>query len=376
MIEKFTVFAYDINSNERITEFPAKQLTFDSRLNDPGSITFTCYMRAPKVANLVAPILDYGGDPVKLYVDRNGVIVWSGFLWTVNPTKSTGEIEFGGGELLSWGDMRVQAADYSASSYPNGIDAGTLMAKVFTDAQDTTLCGPGASIGLNIVGATAGINIVPGYPLSQYTQLSQIVANTVQVVNPGVGGIDVGTASYWDPTTGAPVDTLTVYCPRIGRPAGQTGVIFDLSAALDYTWPTDATKSGNTLIVMGGSSTNTPIAIVNTPGVTVGGAGEPPRLDLVASYTTVTSQDQISLMANGAADQYGKPILTPTVTVPTASNLGTFIVGDDARLYSPPDFLNPRGVDQYLRIVQSQVTVPDDGGSATMVVTFNPPPSF
>lgn len=376
MIEKFTVYAYDINSNERITEFPAKQLTFDSRLNDPGSCSFSCYMRAPNVAALVEPVLAYGGDPVKLYVDRNGVIVWSGYLWTQNPQKSTGEIQFGGGELLSWGDMRVQAADYSAATYPNGIDAGQLLAKVFTDAQNTTLCGPGASVGLNIVSATAGINLIPGYPLQQYTQLSQIVANTVQIVNPGVGGIDVGTRSYWDPVTGNPVDVLTVYTPRIGRIAGQSGLIFDLSKALDYTWPIDATKSGNTLIVMGGSSTNTPIATVNTPGVVVGGPGEPPRLDLVASYTNITTQDQISLMANGVAQQYGYPIPTPTVTVPTAEYLGTFIVGDDARIYSPPDFLLRQGVDEYLRVVQTQVTVPDDGGSATMVVTLNKPPSF
>ena len=376
MIEKFTVYAYDINSNERITEFPAKQLTFDSRLNDPGSISFSCYMRAPNVAALVEPVLAYQGDPVKLYVDRNGVIVWSGYLWTQNPQKQTGEIQFGGSELLSFGDMRVQAADYSETTYPNGIDAGQLLAKVFTDAQNTTLCGPGASVGLNIVSATAGISIVPGYPLQQYTQLSQIVANTVQVINPGVGGIEVGTRSYWDPATGNPVDVLTVYTPRIGRAAGQTGLIFDLSKALDYTWPIDATKSGNTLIVMGGSSTNTPIATVNTPGVVVGGPGEPPRLDLVASYTNLTTQDQISLMANGVAQQYGFPLPTPTITVPTSDYLGTFIVGDDARIYSEPDFIFRDGVDEYLRVVQSQVTVPDDGGSATVVVTLNRPPSF
>ena len=376
VIEKYTVYAYDINSNTRITEFHAKQLTFDSRLNDPGSISFSCYMRAPNVAALVEPVLAYQGDPVKLYVDRNGVIVWSGFLWTQNAQKQSGEIQFGGGELLSIGDMRVQAADYSAATYPNGIDAGQLLAKVFTDAQNTALCGPGASVGLNVVSATAGISIVPGYPLQQYTQLSQIVANTVQIVNPGVGGIDVGTRSYWDPTTGNPVDVLTVYTPRIGRAAGQTGLIFDLSAALDYTWQLDATKSGNTLIVMGGSSTNTPIATVNTPGVVVGGPGEPPRLDLVASYTNITTQDQISLMANGVAQQYGLPALTPTITVPTADYLGTFIVGDDARIYSQPDFILRDGIDEYLRVVQTQVTVPDDGGSATMVVTLNRPPSF
>lgn len=376
MIEKFTVYAYDINSNTRITELPAKQLTFDSRLNDPGSISFSCYMRAPNVAALVAPVLAYGGDPVKLYVDRNGVIVWSGYLWTQNPQKSTGEIQFGGGELLSWGDMRVQAADYSAATYPNGIDAGQLLAKVFTDAQNTVLCGPGASVGLNIVSATAGINIVPGYPLQQYTQLSQIVANTVQVINPGVGGVDVGTRSYWDPATGHPVDVLTIYTPRLGRTAGQSGLIFDLSKALDYTWPVDATKSGNTLIVMGGSSTVTPIATVETPGVTVGGPGQPPRLDLVASYANITTQDQISLMANGVAQQLGRPALTPTITVPTADYLGTFIVGDDARIYGEPDFLLRSGVDEYLRVVQSQVTVPDDGGTAEMVVTLNRPPSF
>jgi hypothetical protein len=372
--EVFTVLAYDLNTNTRLAELPAKALRFSSRLNDPGSISFTVDLKA--VSRRVANVLAYQGNPFACYVDLNGVIVWGGIMWTTNYQKVSGDWELGGKEFQSWADARVAVADYSDVTYPAGIDPAQLIYKVYTDAQNPALAGAGASIGLQVNSITTGIPaVIPGYPLSQHTKVSAIAADMAAVMSPGAGGIDVSVSSRWD-ANGNPQNQLTVWTPRVGRAAGQSGLIFDLDRALDYGWPTDATQSGNTIIATGsGNGAAAPLATVQAPGVPVGGLGQAPRLDKVVSYQSVQSQGQITLMANGAAQQFGRPLATPTIKIPTAGRLGTWIVGDDARLYTDGDERHPNGLDQYWRIVQHEVSVPGDG-VPTVTLTFNIPPVF
>jgi hypothetical protein len=376
--EVFTVYAYDLNTNTKLCELPANSLTFDSRLNDAGSISFNIALQSPGTAAIVAPILSYGGNPFAVYVDRSGVIVWGGIAWTGLYTRSTGQLAVGGKEFLAYFDQRIAAADYSVINYPSGIDPAQLLYKVFTDAQNTTLCGPGASIGLNVVSSTSGIPpFVPGYPLSQRTTVSSIIRDVTSINAPGAGGVELQIICAYD-INGLPQRTLTVKTPRAGRVAGSTGLMFDLSNCLDFTWPTDASQAGNTLIFTGaGNGAAIPVSTVQAPGVPVGGLGQSPRLDKVIA-TSAQSQAQIDQMAHGTAQQYGTPLTTPKVTVLTsgAQPLGSWIMGDDVRLYMPPgDDRFPFGLDQFWRIVQHNVTVADAGVNK-VDLTLNIPPSY
>lgn len=378
-VEQYRIFAYDINTNTLLCELPGNGLTFDTRLNDPGSCSFSLNLKSPGTAKRVAPIMGYEGNPFKVYIDRGGVIVWAGWVLTGNYQKSSGILPIGGKELLAWGDMRVAVKSYDQTLYPAGVDPAELIATVINDAQSVAQSGPGSSIGLNVIAPSSGLPLVsPGYPLSQHSTLNQIIQDMASVTVPGSGGIDVSVTSYWD-ANGVPVDTLRVWSPRVGRPAGTTGLMFDLVSALDYSWPTDAAQSATTIIATGGGTGSAiPTAIVSAPGVPVGGLGQAPRMDKVVSFSTVQSQQQVSLMANGTAQQYGRPLATPTVTVKTSDPgqpLGSWIVGDDARLYTAGDERFPNGLDEYWRIVQQSVKVPDEG-LATVVLTFNRPPIY
>lgn len=379
MVDTFTIYAYDINTNTKLTELPGLGLQFSSRLNDQGGISFDLPLGRSDIRRLVQPLLDYAGRPVKLYVDRDGVIQGGAFIaWTGNYNKSTGMLQVGGKEIASYFAHRSQVADYSQMTYPGGLDPAVLIYKIYTDAQNPALGGAGSSIGLAVVNDSSGMpTIIPGYPLAQYTMVQQIAADMADIIAPGVGGIDVTVASAWDATTGDPVDTLTIWTPRAGIPAGSSGVIFDLDTVIDYTWPTDAENSGTTIIATGsGNGDAMPVSQANAPGVPVGGLGQSPRLDKIVS-TTAQSQDQVALMANGLAQQYGDPVTTPTVTVPTAGPqpLGSWTVGDDARLYTAGDERFPNGLSQFWRIVAQEVDVPDEG-VATVTLTYNLPPTF
>ncbi|TIH34979.1 hypothetical protein [Subtercola vilae] len=376
MAEKFTVFAYDPNTNTRLAELPATNLLFDTRLNDAGSISFDLALSAPKTAARVAPILSYDGAPFAVYVDRNGTIVWGGLCLTGNYSKATGALPVQGKEFGAYFNQRIIAADYSALTYPGGIDPAQLVYKAYTDAQNVALCGPGASLGINVVGGSSTIpTFIPGYPITQHTTVSQIAADMAAVSSPGSGTVDVVFLSAWDPVSGAPVTTLKIWSPRAGRDKNSSPLVFDLASVNDYTWPTDVTKAGTTFTVTGaGSGAATPTAVVSS-AAPVGGLGQMPRLDQVFSFSNVQSQSQLNLMAAGLAQAYGFPVRTPTVTLPSVADpvLGSWMIGDDARLYTAGDERFPAGKDEFWRIVQYATKVPDEG-VATVTLTFNLPP--
>lgn len=379
----WTVYAYDLNTNTLITDLPATELEFDSRLNEAGSISFTLDISVPAVASLCEPILQYEGRPFAVYVDRNGVLVWGGIVWTGTYKRSGGGLQVTGKEFESYFSQRLAVVDYSVLTYPSGLDPAQLMYKIFTDAQNPALAGAGSSIGLTVISNSTGLpTIAAGYPLSQYTLVEQIASDLTQINVPGIGGLDIQITPQW--VSGVPTNTLRIWTPRVGNAAGVSGVAFDLTAVDDFSWTTDATKSGTTLIVTGsGNGAAMPVQQTNAPGVPVGALGQSPRLDKVIS-TTAQSQDQVVLMANGVATQYGKPVASPTVTLLTndpSTPLGTWNVGDDALLSLPPNVNNagdprfPNGLQEYWRIVQQSVTVPNEGLSK-VVLTFNTPPIY
>jgi len=372
-LETYRVFAYDLNTNTLLCELPYNGLSFDSRLGDAGAIAFSINLRSPLVQQQAAQFLAFNGNPVALYVDRGGQIVWGGIGWTCDYSKSTGIQQIGGKDFFSYLDGRVIANDYTGT-----YDPANLMYLAVTDMQNTTLNGPGASIGLTVLGGSSSLTpFAAGYPKAQFTPVSRIISDLVQVTLPGIGGLDVTISSQWD-VNGNPATTLQIWSPRAGRVAGQTGLIFDLDSCIDYRWASDATKTGNYLYATGaGNGASKPTIIAPVPGMSVGGLGQLPRLDLVVNYNSVISQPQLQAVVNGLGQQYGQPLITPIITVPTGGQqpLGSWGEGDDARLYSGGDEKFPQGLDQYWRIVQSSVRVPDEG-LAVVDVTLNAPPVF
>jgi hypothetical protein len=221
---------------------------------------------------------------------------------------------------------------------------------------------------------------VPTYTRQSF--VSQVIADMTAGVTPGTGGVDLYVSAAWGPVVAgnrAPQVTVNIASPRAGRVAGASGLIFELLNAVDFEWPTDFGQASTTLVESGGGSGQiAPEVTVQAPGVAVGGLGQPPRLDKVIQHSNVLDPGLLSRLAYGEAQQFTPPVVTPTVTVRTAdpnTPLGTWIPGDDARLRAPGIERFPNGVDSYWRVVQHQVTVPDEG-APIVKLTFNPPPTY
>lgn len=435
----YRVYAYDLNTNALITELPGSGLAFDSRLNDAGSISMSLPISRPSVASRVKPLMAYSGIPFAVYVDRDGMLVWGGIIWTWTYSRASGVVELGGKEFLSYFSQRTIVADYSLATYPStdltvyataptstltvtsttgftagmkitvgsdtpevvtilsvtapntitlvsptvlnhpstapvsySIDPAQLAYKALTDAQNVALAGTGSNIGVTVSGGTSSITpIVPGYALSQRTMVSNVVKDMSNISEMTNGTVDTVFKCAW--SSGVPTKTATIYSPRAGVIGSASGIAFDLSRVMDYTWPTDASSIGSKIFSTGGSGLS---AEANSASP-IGGSGQMPRMDKVVSFSNVNSQTQLDAMTQGLPQQFGAPIPTPTVTEPTSAYpvLGSFSVGDDARLYIASDERFPAGLNEYWRIIQYSVSVPDEG-VPTITFTFNQPPVY
>lgn len=438
----FRVYAYDLNTDTLITELPANDLAFDSRLNDSGSISFVLKLSRPEVASRVKPLLPYNGNPFAVYVDRDGALVWGGIIWTWSYARASGDLSMQGKQIMSYFNHRKLAQDYSvgnptfapsttvlsyataptttlsvasttgfsagqyiqfgvenpevrqilsvtapntitltsASSYnhaANGpvqfaIDPAALVKQAVNDAQNVSISGTGSNIGVTVVGGTSSITpIVPGYPSTQNTPVSQLISDMAAINQTGAGTVDTTIASDW--VAGSPANTLTIWSPRAGRVGSASGLILDLSRSLDYTWPSDANNTGTNFTITGGNS----LTSTTTSGAPVGGLGQMPRLDKVVSFSSIQTQSQLDAMAPGVVQQYSVPVPSPSVTQPTSSlpTLGSFVLGDDVRIFIASDERFPSGLDEYWRIIQYAVKVPDEG-VPTITFTLNKPPVY
>jgi hypothetical protein len=206
--------------------------------------------------------------------------------------------------------------------------------------------------------------------------VAQVIADMTAAVTPGTGGVDYYMTHNF--LAGVPQHKMMIVSPRCGRDQNSSGLSVNLMQATDWTWPTEATGSGNHIIVVGGGTGGAqPVATADDTAPR-GGLGQMPLLQEVLQYSHITDATQLQVIANGSVQQYGKPIATPTVTIPVdyaPCALGEFQIGDDILLWSGPSMWFPVGLRQWWRIVAYEVVVPDQG-VATVKFTLNRPPVF
>lgn len=381
MADTFRVFAFDLLINQPICELPTNNLNFDARLNDSGGISFDLDLLDPKAAAQVAPFMQYQGNPVALWVDRDGELVWGGWSKTLLYQHSKHLASVTGKEFMDYFSQRSVARDYLPTDpvwAVNGIDPALLLAQAVGDAQSTALCGAGASINVSVYAPGSSVpRVKPSYTKNQST-VGQVISDAVGAAAVGLGGLDVSHRVTYGSKGGSPNCTLVVASPRAGRYYSDSGLAIDLGTAVDFTWPADVQTACTSVYVTGaGSGPAAPTATVTSP-VTVGGPGGLPRLDKSISHSTISNPIWLNQLAYSEAFDFAAPITTPQVTLLTNDPncpLGSYAVGDDFRLFCEPNEFAPNGIDQLWRLVAFAVQVPDDD-NPTVVLTFNLPPLF
>lgn len=365
-----TITAWDLNTNTLITHLQATQPSYSVRMNDAGEFSLKLNLTDALAREQARLILSLEGTPFKVtFSNRAESVQYSGIAW--NTMMSSGEpaLSIAGKALTSY-FTQVTAV----KSYDQPISPAQLLSDVVWDTQNQ----PGANIRLTPRQAlnSPPPNITPSYTVNQHVTAAQIIADCTAAITPGSGGVDYYVTDSF--VNGEPAHTFNITAPRCGRDRNTSGATIDISHAIDWQWPTNAAQSGNQAIVVGAGSGGVQPTAVKNSVLPRGGLGQPPLLQMVYQYNQVSSQTQLDAIGNGLIQTFGRPVAVPVITMPIDYQplpLGSFMIGDDVKVYSPVSPWFPQGKSEWWRIVAYTVQYPDEG-VPTYQLTLNRPPVF
>lgn len=350
----------DLMTGAVIAELPLSQVNFQRSLNGAGAFN---------------AILNTGDDKVQaldwvdatqqartaIWVDREGVLVWGGILWTKRPTTTQGGhqgIQLKGAETWSYFARRFKTVDKTWTN----VDQVQIVSDLITWAQ-----GVSGSYRVTVPAViNSGITRTLMITADQYVNIAQEVQDLAAMYQ----GFDFTIDWQYAGTPAVPVATLNVSYPRRGLAAATSNLMFDLPGNIvEYDWPMDGSTLADTVYSAGSGSGPSMIRASSSNGALLT-AGYP-LLEAVTSYKDVNDQNILSGHATSDLNllSQGSELAVVTVRAGADPMLGSYTVGDEARfVLTNEDFPVPLGAapgtsgkDANYRITGYTVYPPDAG---------------
>jgi hypothetical protein len=331
-----------------LAEVPFESASFSHVLNAPGAFAGTLGLKQPAklesvLKSLLSPSTSSLGK-LALYVERDGVIVWGGMLWTGEPDLDAGTFSLNGEGFLSYFRRRVLRAQkvYVQQDQTTGI------AKNLIDyAQSVT----GGSIGIDTSGvATSGVLRDRTYEAFERKFIGEAIEQLAAVEN----GFDFRFDSSW--SGGTILNRFLTSYPNTGR---QTNFVLEVGAQLArLSIKVDATSIATNVDEIGaGEGDLGLIATVSNPGL----IGVYPLLDDVESHVDVNVLATLTAYANRRLSVGRMPVVIPSVDYDPSLEpvLGSYVVGDIMRVRGGYGLAS---IDGMFRVMEINVSVDDTGG--------------
>lgn len=353
---RYTYLACDLLTGAVLAELPLSDVSFDLMLNGAGSFTGTLPLRDKRVS-AVGPTAATEPSRTALYVDRDGVLVWGGIIWTRQYSNSTGMLTIGGNEFWSYFRRRF-IPNYSS---PNS-DQLAIVQDLCLGAQSD----PKGNIGVTIGHETSGV--LRAYSSAAYEL--KPVGEAVEELSQLDRGFDFAIDVQY--VAGVPTKTLTLCYPRRGRAAAANNLIFASPGnVIDFDWDEDGTAQSTYVYVQGVGEGDSMIrSIVSAPDMLDAGY---PRLDGSIALKDATDQTTANDRARAESAATKVAVTVPQIVVRgnVEPVLGSYIVGDDIRIAIEPG--NPRfpaGLDTVQRITQISVQPQDSNTAETVTLSL------
>lgn len=363
----YTYLFCDLLTDTVLAELPLSGVTYSTVLNGIGTLTAT----VPYNDDTLPADPETATTPGRtaLYVDRDGVIVWAGIVWTRKPVAGGKSIQ--ASEFLSYFQHRyvtkTLSTDPSQVSDTRMVPDGQVL---YADQKfiawsllTWALVQPNGSIGIDTNPITAdatGIARSVTYSAAERPEIYKSISDVASSDDGYDWGLEVG----WTPAANnmAPsrFKRARVWYPRRGRPADESGLVFAKggpgSTIIDYDWPEDGTQLANQVSGLGDGTDDARVVAVaqNTDMLKSGW----PLLESVTTYTGVSDTAQLTGLTNAEINARGRALTQPTFTVSADDDpaFGSYQVGDEATFVIDPEPLMPAGLDVPLRIVQIENT--------------------
>jgi len=366
MTEYRYLFA-DLLTNQVKAELPLAGVSFGQELNTAGSFSGHILLTGIDSANYN---IDASTTPGRtaLYVDRDGVIVWAGVLWTRSFSSTDGRLSFQAREFESYFERRRIDFDYNLAGASQ--DQLVVVRNIITTIQGGF--GSSSNIGVQVGSETSGINVTKTYNSFDLKPVTEAIYE----LSRSTTGFDWNINVAYDGGYNI-VKTLDLGYPRRGVAYSATNpyaLMLEFPGnIIEYTYPEDGFGISNTVYGIGAGSGAGKLISTQTSTSQLS-AGWPTLQDSV-SYTDYTDAALLDNLTIAQLNAVSSPIIVMTVTLPSYITpvLGTYKTGDDFRIRIL-DSRFPSGLDIVRRLAKYQVTVGDNGPervTMSFVVTTN-----
>jgi hypothetical protein len=363
----YTYLIADLMSGTILDELPLSGVAFDKRLNDVGSLRGQLQVTDPEIRDRLPRRLTEPGRTA-VYVDRDGDLLWGGIIWTSRYTASSGVLEIGAADFLSYFEHRrvvtLPLDQAEERPYvPPDPDQLAIAADLIARAQSH----PGGDLDIDVRGA--GTTSVPRnitYALGE----QKPVADALRDLANADGGFDFVVDVAYDSAL-RPRRFLQLGYPRLGQ-SGAPHVWEYGANLIDFVWPRDAASMATRLFAQGTSETEQPL--VRYAEDTTAYAQGWPLLEDAASQLDTKDSALVLAQAQGELAVRRRPVVLPELTVRAdlAPVVGDYAVGDDARLVIDDPIFTDTPLDVLVRIMSFEVTPGDDAGLEQVTLTVAP----
>jgi hypothetical protein len=354
----------DLLTNSILAELPLTGVAFTQQLNQAG--TFSARILLSGI-NAAGQNVDAATIPGRcaLYVDRDGILVWGGVVWSRNYNSTSQTLTLGAREFESYFERRRIT---TTQAFTN-TDQLAIVQTLVTAAQAV----PNGDIGVIVGTETSGVLVDRVY----YNYELKSVHGAIMDLSRAENGFDYRIKVQYDgafqpekrlllgyPRLGTAYSTSTVNVPFFEFPAGNV---------VEYEYPEDGAIAANTVHALGAGS-NEGKLISSASDSTLLAAGWP-LLEEQANYSDVVDPALLAELAQGQVLAVSYPPTTIKMVVPAFVEpvFGTYQIGDDARVRIKDDRF-PAGLDAIYRIVGISVEPGEDGPervTLTLTTTTN-----
>ncbi|MEE4491621.1 hypothetical protein [Streptomyces sp. BE230] len=364
----YTYLFCDLMTDTVIAELPLADVTYSTELNGIGVLSATIPYN-DETAPLDPETASTPGRTA-IYVDRDGVIVWGGIIWTRQPSSQVSK-QIQAAEFMSYYQHRyvkkTLSTDPSAVLIPAYVPDGQ---RLYTDQKHIAWSlftyaniQPYGNPMINVDGFTGTATGVPR-SITCYGFERPEIYKTIAELAASDDGFDFGVDVGWTPAANnnPPQRYRRAKCwyPRRGRDADSSGLVFQKggpgSTILDYDWPEDGTATATEVSALGAGTGEAKVsAVVQAPDLLAAGW---PLLESVASYDAVIEQAQITGLASAELTARAGAQTNPTFTVTADDDpaFGSYTVGDEAQFIIGPEPISPAGRSGVLRIIRIENT--------------------
>lgn len=362
----YTYLACDLLTNTVLAELPLQQVTYETVLSGIG--TLRAFLPLNDETNLLGALNATVGGRTALYVDRDGVIVWAGIIWTRQ--DATGGVAIQAAELLSYYQRRyvtqtlsTEAANVTGGLIPSGQqlfnDQKFLVWSLLRWAHDQGATPP---LDLDWLAASGADGVTRQATYYGYER-PEIYASIAQLAAAD-DGFDFGVEVGWSPVLNNQPPTLyrtaKTWHPQRGRSAMDSGLVFTkggpAASIVAYTWPEDWTALATRTHALGDGDGEARVIGTATDNDLLSSGW--PLLESVATYSGVTQAATVQGHANADLTAHSSAATAPTFDVLCDGDpeLGSYTVGDAALFSVAPEPRFPDGMEAELRILGISVT--------------------